>query len=896
MEVCKSEVNMLQVDKLISNYMKALAQKSATKRTSHATRALRSLSAYLSLGEILLLVPKFIKNLIICCPSNMRMIPWHLLLVEFHEPQAFQTTKPGETTDSGHDPLSPQGVKAHEERGLNKTGSVKDLVAKGKLAKKVKTFEEYGEPNLIEKDVRQSHMDGVIERHLVEKFGVRMGPTLSLYEICEKQAGDLPAEHGIYRMCCVDGESILNKSPGLRATEKEVQLGSAIFSSDPDDITLLQGETACPRFVTTSKLLHVSRAERLRKKKIKEMKEKMKRTVDSDDEDDDDLKGLLEDSDISSDDEEVIANRDKLRMCRVLHVAANRMTMMAEMNTIDGDSRANTNNVSQADMMLGSGLGVDSPGKKGRRPKGPQVDRYGLPLNHTNYAMLNLPQHTNSEGEYTSDLRKGLSSGDLVAQVTLANCALCVLSRHGITDGSLNKTVMEANVELIDAAHLAGACTVMYPCYNAGNMGGLSTLANLLFFLKFYMELPIHSRERHSVCIAVRESQLWLKDQTAKDIIAWLGKAPIGVELRDELTTEMESYAAAAEMEKTEVDETTGDIIVHEHTNKERSVDKKFFSHFLQWGNFVVSGQGGCVHPRALTEENENVTEDHLIFDSDLDNIQMEIMMLKEEKRYEEAAHLERRARQLRIDAIKKRASDIKKAGILASRAFADAMDALDKALLDQDEDEIDIDAIEAQQKRERDIEMQKRALLKSKKNEKAKALKRMINQSRGKKAESGAGALTGHTATSIEERTPTKRRLQVPEYFDGMNELVTGLADTPTPISRLTSYIENLFPDGDPDLDENRVKPKRLIGKTAKRGSVSFSPSANKRDPPSFNGPLEEREELDLPPVMDQEEEERQVAEQIYEKERAETIRYSRDNSIYALDANRNSGVCSIS
>ena len=99
--------------------------------------------------------------------------------------------------------------------------------------------------------------------------------------------------------------------------------------------------------------------------------------------------------------------------------------------------------------------------------------------------MLNLPQHTNSEGEYTSDVRKGLSSGDLVAQVSLANCALCVLSRHGITDGSLNKTVMEANVEMIDAAHLAGACTVMYPSYNAGNMGGLSTLANLLFFIKF---------------------------------------------------------------------------------------------------------------------------------------------------------------------------------------------------------------------------------------------------------------------------------------------------------------------------------------------------------------------------------------------------------------------------
>ena len=45
---------------------------------------------------------------------------------------------------------------------------------------------------------------------------------------------------------------------------------------------------------------------------------------------------------------------------------------------------------------------------------------------------------------------------DLVQQMYLRNCALCVLSRLGVTDDILDPRGAEANTEFIDAAHLAG--------------------------------------------------------------------------------------------------------------------------------------------------------------------------------------------------------------------------------------------------------------------------------------------------------------------------------------------------------------------------------------------------------------------------------------------------------
>lgn len=45
---------------------------------------------------------------------------------------------------------------------------------------------------------------------------------------------------------------------------------------------------------------------------------------------------------------------------------------------------------------------------------------------------------------------------DLVAQLFLRNCNLCVLSRYGITDGNIELISLAAEWEYIDALHLAG--------------------------------------------------------------------------------------------------------------------------------------------------------------------------------------------------------------------------------------------------------------------------------------------------------------------------------------------------------------------------------------------------------------------------------------------------------
>ena len=52
------------------------------KRTSAITDALCALSQLLGISEILCMIPPTTKSLVICCPSSLRYVPWHLLYVE----------------------------------------------------------------------------------------------------------------------------------------------------------------------------------------------------------------------------------------------------------------------------------------------------------------------------------------------------------------------------------------------------------------------------------------------------------------------------------------------------------------------------------------------------------------------------------------------------------------------------------------------------------------------------------------------------------------------------------------------------------------------------------------------------------------------------------------------
>ena len=212
MEVCRSEVTRAQLDTLIRNYLKALNQNSAARRITHSTKALRALSSYLSIGETLLMLPRHIDSIIVCCPTFMRAIPWHALLVEIH------------TEEFG------QGAS-----------STAELVAKGKLPKSVAAFQ--AEADILENG-KEENVPGVEEWHLIEKYMVRMGPSLALFEVCLVLSDELGSAHGTHRMCAIDGEARSLRSPGLRATDCEVACVTATFSGDPDDVTLLQYDLA----------------------------------------------------------------------------------------------------------------------------------------------------------------------------------------------------------------------------------------------------------------------------------------------------------------------------------------------------------------------------------------------------------------------------------------------------------------------------------------------------------------------------------------------------------------------------------------------------------------------------------------------------------------------------
>ena len=82
------------------------------------------------------MLPKHVEAITVCCPTFMRMIPWHLLLFEQHTEEFAKAGK-----------------------------STSELVAQGKLFKAVPKFS--AEPNILEINKDQNQV-GVEEYHLLE--------------------------------------------------------------------------------------------------------------------------------------------------------------------------------------------------------------------------------------------------------------------------------------------------------------------------------------------------------------------------------------------------------------------------------------------------------------------------------------------------------------------------------------------------------------------------------------------------------------------------------------------------------------------------------------------------------------------------------------------------------
>jgi hypothetical protein len=80
---------------------------------------------------------------------------------------------------------------------------------------------------------------------------------------------------------------------------------------------------------------------------------------------------------------------------------------------------------------------------------------------------------------------------DIVAQLFLRNCGLCVLSRFGMTDDIPDPSpkLADSNAEFVEAMHMAGATTVMYPLWSGNAQGALGTLGTLLFFVRYAADM-----------------------------------------------------------------------------------------------------------------------------------------------------------------------------------------------------------------------------------------------------------------------------------------------------------------------------------------------------------------------------------------------------------------------
>lgn len=152
MELAKSEVNTSQMMSLVNTYLETIKINPQPLRLSNMTDVIRSMSCLLSLSEVIVMIPPHVKSLIICCPVSMRFIPWNSMLIEV----------PSDTVNIS-DIYSPTNYK---------------------------------------------------EIYLLDKYSIRLGPSLNLFEISSIAANNLKHALGMHRLCAVDGEEL--SSAGIR--------------------------------------------------------------------------------------------------------------------------------------------------------------------------------------------------------------------------------------------------------------------------------------------------------------------------------------------------------------------------------------------------------------------------------------------------------------------------------------------------------------------------------------------------------------------------------------------------------------------------------------------------------------------------------------------------------
>lgn len=689
-EMAKSDLDASHTLQYVRRYLDALHSQPFSRKAALVDDALRALSCALAVSELLLLMPATVRSLIICAPPFLRLVPWHLLLFEDSITPSSSSIAPSSSPVVSQQP--------------------------------------------------------VLVRHLAEVFLIRLGPSLTLFEMSMAQSRSIRQAAGLHRLCALDGEdrrrSLHSKGTmhprsgaalgGVRGPGLEAACVASTFSADPLDSRVL-ADAAAEKDLLQTAILGEERIDNYRR-----FKQSLRRFLDGEEEE-------QQEEDAQQQEEE-----DR-RLQRLRSLAWGDMEPLLEqgLGGKQQQRRRENKNRGRSVRKLDEDdreLSSDDEGENEEELDEEEDEAFRDALGHVmeehreNVLALTacrvLHVAAFKQPRLSALLLPGgsISAREWVRRIFVKNCTLAVLSRYGLCDdvrvdassqsqerlaveeAEAEEAEAESSWEMVEALIISGAASVLVPLWEGSGQGPIS-LAQLLFLVRFYAILPSRSRAKLPISEAVRATQLWLKDCSADDAIAFLAKAPIPANAREVIIAEVEAQVAASRppdssgnlpsssssvssVSRTEASDRKnlpGTVGLEDTAGNRVGGQRKLFSHFLCWGSFTICGAGGAagggVHHPDLTEEHENAEAgalgDGLWSDAELNNIVFEISVLRMEGRLQEAKELEHHLLLLRIQRMKERYERVKETGWKAGRAFMDGLDYLDKTFLEQDSDSV---------------------------------------------------------------------------------------------------------------------------------------------------------------------------------------------------------------
>jgi hypothetical protein len=585
MEYARSDVDMTQIQFALQAWIDAIHSRPAPIRESKCSSSLSLLSDCFSLTELLTKLPKEVDTLIICCPSYLSVVPWHLLMVD----------------DRDRDPSEgPTGILGRQPSMAN-------------------VFSPHDEDEVFSTRI-----------HLNEKFTVVNAHNLSILEINALKAVKLDHAPGRHKLCFVDTDD----QQEMPMTNVEVGAVTSLWSSDVWDYSLLEGIWASQEALSTAysdNQVIIESEKRVAKRKkairyakkiynaskskvklppIKDMSKSLREqagfkkklhgragynkyeqensivfgtVIDSDEEEDEEggaqqgLGGEYQDEDESDAFNEDVVDEEEAELvtrhrtskvltgCRVLHLC-----------------------------------GIREPD-----PLPP-----ASPLKHSSTSSSSPPSAAillpASDSLSDGGGKERFDAKAIVANLYLENCALVVLSRVGVLDtvhakhissmaadgGALKNTTWD----LVEALHLSGAPSVVLPLWGGGSFGGdMGQLARLVLLVRFYFELPNQAHRSRPVARAVQLTQLWMRETTVREMVDFIGMAPLPEKHCEEIQNELELLGKASCSKKKQLSSGYGDVVL--------------FDHFFYWGMLTMVGDGRGVHPKGVGGEAENIID-----------------------------------------------------------------------------------------------------------------------------------------------------------------------------------------------------------------------------------------------------------------------------------------------